>query len=641
MHGKRSCSLVIIFSVVLALSYFSLTAQNQDQNFPIDSLMDVAYELEFSQPDSAIAVYAFVATLAEKIIDWKLLGQTHNYRAIVYFEMGEMDNALVHNNSALEYFERAGYEIGVASIKINIGNIRLFAGEFDEAVKLYYDGLEMLEAMQDTLRLTISYMNIGTLFYRNQYHEESLNYNFKALFWARKLQNPSIIADLHTNTANVYKFLNNTDAYLQYIDSAVTFARSANYLFGLMNSYNSLALHYHKTSDYDAALDYALLAAEKTREYGNPANIADVYNTAGSIFLAKNNIDSAKVYLEKAIELSKTNGFLDVLSAARLNMSILFEKSSDFAGAYRELSEYLELHDSIFRMEKQRELQEMDRRYRVAEKENEIEQQSLTIALREREIRRQNILVIFSIVMTLVAIAFIFVVWQWMKNRNRLIARDVEKEKLEREKQVMNAVIQGEEKERQRIARELHDGINGNLAALKLQLAGVKNGQFDKLLDRTMDEVRTLSHNLVPDVVKKFGLEEALQQYMTTIGRGSSLDVDYQFIGEMPVIHEDRAVQIYRIVQELVSNVLKHADANHLLVQLVANPSAISITIEDDGKGFEMEPGKGLSINGKGIGLSGIENRIIWLKGQFDIHSSTQSGTSVHIEIPVSQIVLS
>jgi two-component system, NarL family, sensor kinase len=569
------------------------------------------------------------------------LGQTHNYRAIVYFEMGEMDNALVHNNSALEYFERAGYDIGVASIKINIGNIRLFAGEFDEAVKLYYDGLEMLEAMQDTLRLTISYMNIGTLFYRNQYHEESLNYNFKALLWARKLQNPSIIADLHTNTANVYNFLNNTDAYLQYIDSAVTFARSANYLFGLMNSYNSLALHYHKTSDYDAALDYALLAADNAREYGNPANIADVYNTAGSIFLAKNNIDSAKVYLEKAIELSKTNGFLDVLSAARLNMSILFEKSSDFAGAYRELSEYLELHDSIFRMEKQRELQEMDRRYRVAEKENEIEQQSLTIALREREIRRQNIWVAFSIVMALVAIAFIFVVWQWMKNRNRLIAREVEEVKLKREKQVMNAVIQGEEKERQRIARELHDGINGNLAALKLQLTGIQNGRFDQLIDLTMDEVRTLSHNLVPDVVKKFGLHEALQQYITSLQRGSSLEVDCQFLGDTPVIHEDLAVQIYRIVQELVSNVLKHADASHLLVQVATGQSSISITIEDNGKGFEIDPKKGLSFPGKGIGLSGVENRITWLKGQFDIHSSTQSGTSVHIEIPVSQNVMS
>jgi two-component system, NarL family, sensor kinase len=641
LNGKAVNLLVILFFLLCFVKAANAGEPSIPNGGEVEYLLDVAYEMETVNPDSAIAIYAQIATLARGRSDAKLEGQTHNYRAIVYFEMGDFENALLHNQYALDLFQKADYEVGIASVKINIGNIRLFTGEFDAAVKLYYDGLAILESLQDTLRLSISYMNIGTLFYRNGYATEAQNYNLKALAWARKLNDGSLLADLHTNTANVHLSLGDEKSYRQYIDSALSYSLGSAYVFGQLMAHNSLAMYFSDLSRVDSALFHSQKAARNARQYGNPANIADVYNALGANYLLADKTDSALIYLHQAVEISQSNNYLQLLATGKLTLSRVYDRLGEHQQAYTLLSDYLVLNDSLFNKDKQRELQELDRRYRVAQKEGEIEQQKLVIELREIELQRKNILVAVAVVFGLVVLILLFVLLQLLRNRTRLAARELEKVKLERERQVMKALLKGEEKERQRIARELHDGVNGNLAALKLNLASCRNKEFDNLLDQTMNEVRALSHNLVPDVVKKFGLEEALQHYISNIRSSSPLAVDYQILSQLPTISDESAVQIYRIVQELVSNTLKHASAMHLLVQLVVNEEFLSITVEDDGRGFEINADGDIFGPGKGIGLIGIENRVTWMQGNIDIHSSTDSGTSVHIEIPLNQIVVS
>jgi two-component system, NarL family, sensor kinase len=598
----------------------------------INTLMDRAYELEFTFPDSAIFLYHEAALLAEKNNDLLRLGQTHNYRAIVYFEQGDYDQALVHNQQALEYFEMADYSVGVASIKINIGNIRLFTGAFDVAVKLYYEGLQLLEGVSDTLRLAISYMNIGTLFYRNQYYNEALDYNLQALTWANKLGRKELLAELHINTANIFSSLNDDSYYRMYIDSALVFSRIENYVFGNLLAYNSLANYFNTLAQPDSALYYSLLAAEAAIAYGNPGNITEVYNLLGLNYLNAGNTDSAVVYLNKAGFLAKSHNLLPLLADSKYRLSKVYEQMGDYRKALENLNEYTLLHDSLFAIEKQRELQEMDRRYRIAQKDDEIQQQGLNLELKEKEIRRKNILITSTTVFIVLIVSITFLLAKYFRNKEKLAKKELERITLERETHIIKALLEGEEKERRRIAHELHDGVNGNLAALKLNLSACKNSQFDGILDKTMDEVRNLSHNLMPDVVKNFGLQVALDQYISGIKSVHNWKIDYQFIGNASVIKDEVSMHVYRIIQELVSNSMKHSDGDELLVQIIINEGKLSITIEDNGKGFDA----GLTAsNGNGIGLLNVENRITYLKGQFDIHSSTQNGTSVNIEIPL------
>jgi signal transduction histidine kinase len=598
--------------------------------------MDVAYELEFSNPDSAINLYNEIDRLSETESDWLRKGRTHNYRAIVYFEMGDYDMALMHNQRALELFELVNYTIGVATIKINVGNIRLYYGDYNDAVKLYYEGIEIYKQEEDTLRLMTSYMNIGTLFYQNDYLQEALNYYTQALVWAKKIGYRYLMSDLHYNIGNTLFRMNIFDQYRNHLDTAIIYAEETNFIYGKVNIYNSLLRFYRLIGDKKEALHYTHLAIESAKIYGNPFNLAETYNAAGATYLLFNKTGEAYSYLSQALELAINYNYKQILSETLLNLSGYYSNTNNYQQAYNLLSEYTQLADSLFTIEKQKELQELDRKYQLVKKESELKDQQLTIELKEREIYRKNQIITSSSVLIVFISVSLFLMYKVQENKKKLAKKELQRIKTEREKEVVKALLEGEEKERSRIARELHDGINGNLAALKLNMTSLQNNSYNRLIDETMDDIRNLSHNLMPEVVVKFGLKEALDQFIHHTDHDNLIDIDYQFVGNPGLVSDEIALHTYRIIQELVSNTLKHAEASEMHIQLIINDGKLSIAVEDNGKGFEIRMAGKHPAN-SGIGLSNVENRITFLKGNFDIHSSTDTGTSINIEIPLKK----
>jgi signal transduction histidine kinase len=219
---------------------------------------------------------------------------------------------------------------------------------------------------------------------------------------------------------------------------------------------------------------------------------------------------------------------------------------------------------------------------------------------------------------------------------------------LETEKQLTatEAVLKGEEQERTRLAKDLHDGLGGMLSGIKFSLGNMKgnliltpeNAQaFERsmnMLDSSIKEMRRVAHNMMPEVLVKYGLDTALKEFCNEIDRSRVLDVNYQSVGmDKAAIEQTVAVTIYRIVQELVNNAIKHAAAKNVLVQahLSEQEKLLIITVEDDGKGFDKTTLK----HAEGIGWQNIQNRVEFLKGKADIQSSSGKGTSVMIEIGI------
>ena len=150
------------------------------------------------------------------------------------------------------------------------------------------------------------------------------------------------------------------------------------------------------------------------------------------------------------------------------------------------------------------------------------------------------------------------------------------------------------------------------------------------MLDSSIKEMRRVAHNMMPEALVKFGLDTALKDFCTDINNSGALKVTYQSIGlEGVVIDQTVAITIYRIVQELLNNTIKHAQASEAIVQITKDGPGLSVTVEDNGKGFDTT----ILSNSRGIGWTNILNRIEFLKGKLDIQSSAQSGTSVHIEM--------
>jgi signal transduction histidine kinase len=218
-------------------------------------------------------------------------------------------------------------------------------------------------------------------------------------------------------------------------------------------------------------------------------------------------------------------------------------------------------------------------------------------------------------------------------------------EELETQQQLMaaEAVLRGEEQERTRLAKDLHDGLGGMLSGIKYSFQTMKGNlimtpenqqAFERsmdMLDSSIKEMRRVAHNMMPEALVKFGLDTALKDFCEEINRSGALQVVYQSIGmEQVQVEQSTAIAIYRIVQELLNNTMKHAAARTAIVQLGKTADGINITVEDDGAGFDT----GILTRVKGIGWSNIQSRVEYLKAKMDVMSETGKGTSVHIEVP-------
>ena len=203
-------------------------------------------------------------------------------------------------------------------------------------------------------------------------------------------------------------------------------------------------------------------------------------------------------------------------------------------------------------------------------------------------------------------------------------------------------MLKGQEEERSRLAKDLHDGLGGLLSGVKFSLSNMKDNLivtpdnmavFERsldMIDTSIKELRRVAHNMMPEMLTKFGLDEALKEYCNTINATKLLTVKYQSLGMETRIESATEIIIYRIVQELLNNILKHAVASEAFVQLIRENNRLNIVVEDNGKGFDIA----VLENSKGAGWTNIRSRVEYLKGQLDIHSESK-GTLVNIEFNV------
>jgi two-component system NarL family sensor kinase len=274
------------------------------------------------------------------------------------------------------------------------------------------------------------------------------------------------------------------------------------------------------------------------------------------------------------------------------------------------------------------------------QKNNDINNYKKLLAFKEKINTYYTIFIVIFIVLILLLLYAYKQRAKSMKQRDELHALAMEKEKQNSKISTLTALLEGQEQERGRLARDLHDGLGGLLSGTKHQLSYLDPHQSEnieegisksiKQIDGAVEELRRVAHNLMPDLLVKYGLEVAIQEFASRISN-NALDIHTEFINYSNSLSEEKQLIIYRIIQELVNNAIKHAEASEIIIQISQEENVLNLTVEDNGKGFDY---KGLNVK-KTAGFHNIESRVQFLKGTMNIISELNIGTSIELQIPI------
>jgi signal transduction histidine kinase len=472
--------------------------------------------------------------------------------------------------------------------------------------------------------------------------QKAIDYNRKAIVTAEKSGDKASIArrylDFIVRMVNAKRFdtvevlLNKIEPLVKEIDesfSSFYFNQNKGYLFQHQQNYTR-AIEYYKKAKASAVIS------------NDQYQYLTILDPLAQSLMKAGLMEEAKLTLDTLLDKSKEYKMNFGLLYAYTNLAEWYSLKADYKTANEFLYKKMLLSDSIASDEIQEKIMKTETRYRVQAKDNEIKLLQTEKINQQLALRQKNTFNFILIAGGLALLIISLLLYRNYRHKQNLQQQRIAELETQQQLSATEAVLQGEEQERTRLAKDLHDGLGGMLSSVKYSFSNMKgnlimtpeNAQaFERsidMLDSSIQEMRRVAHNMMPEALVKFGLDTALKDFCNEIERSGAIAVQYQSIGlENSVLPPIKAIGIYRIVQELMNNILKHSAAKNAMIQLSKREDQVSITVEDDGKGFD----KNMLKKTKGMGWSNIENRVEFFKGSYDVNSQIGKGTSVLIEI--------
>ena len=597
-------------------------------------------EYEGSSPEQAKKYYEEAGALSEELNYKKgTLKFISNYGYVLNMQ-GDYDASLDLNLKSINVSKDIGDSLALAKCLFNTGTSYQLLNNYESAVSYYLRGKRIFAKLNNDALTARSSDILQTLYQKLKRYDKAIELGNEAIRLSRKNNLDYDLSNSLSNMAISYNALNQPDNAIKLLDEALPISRKTDNKYLEVSIQLNFAQAFEKRLQFDSMEQHALETRKLAVELGDVQSEGIAISQLSKVALYKNE-------LKKAIELAALSNDLfreNNLKREQLTSLGILSNTSLALGNVREFMRYKEqenaLSEQVLNENLQHKIVELEKKY-----ENELKEEKITLlesnSLHQQlKITNKNILniVLLSLVGILILLAVLFV-----KNyKQKLILRQQRIAELEIQQQLLatEAVLTGEEKERVRVAKDLHDGLGGLLSGIKFSFQNMKgnltipeeNGnEYEKgmkMLDTSIDEIRRIAHNMMPETLVKYGLDTALEDFCSNIDQKGNIRVTYQSIGMKDyTIEQSKAINMYRIAQELTYNSLKHAQAKSIIVQLIKNEDNLSLTVEDDGIGFDPKSIE----NNKGIGWSNIYNRINFLKGKLDLQSIRGNGTSVQL----------
>lgn len=567
--------------------------------------------------------------------------KAYNNIGIVYDITGKYDSALINYNNSLVLSKKLNNKRQMANTLNNIGLVYWNKGELDLGLNHYLQSLKLFEQIEHKKGQANTLSNIGLIYYDLQKFKEALDYHFRALKIREELNDNYGIGVSQTNIGLTYSNLKDLKTALVYLKKSLATKKQNNDLYGQAISLSDIGVMYNELKQHDTAIYYQMQALPIRIKLNDRSGIVTSYGNISSCYRNKGDYKTALEYSLKALPLA-----IELKSKMRLkkaygDIAADYKQLGDYEKALEFNQKYAALIDKIFSEESAAKIAEMQTKYDTEKKDLELTKTNLELSKKEIELNRQKNLRTILIISILAIIAIFYLLYTRYKFKQKsLLNQELLNQQLLRSK----AVIEAEENERMRIARELHDGVGQYLSAVKLNLSNLQstlhltNEQEKKLMnnaltviDDSVKEVRTVSHTMMPGALSEKGLERAIRDFMERIiSEKLSIAFDVHLLNTK--LDNTTEIIVYRVIQEVINNIIKHAQASEVNIQLIQHEEELVLMVEDNGIGFDANN----SIK-QGIGLKNIRSRVEFLNGTVDIDSQPKKGTTISIEIPLKK----
>lgn len=476
-------------------------------------------------------------------------------------------------------------------------------------------------------QLGLTFMSIGQFNTAEEYHKKALQ------FLSKIPKKESVHLITFFNLVSNYCYKPDSKSAKIYLDKASellhTFPNSRHFA----NYYYQESMYHTTTQDYDNALKSLDKGIEIAKEKKQFKLLHMLYFRVYNVYLMQKKYDKARLQLEHILEEN-------ILSKESVNRKITYsqlaainEVLSDYKQAFNWMKKASALNDSLQSEKLLEKINELEIIHKTTERQKKIEkleQDKIESELLSKNKNLRITILAVALLLSLIIAFLIYLNYKKQQNINKQINLNHKQELLyiekERNYEATQAILQGEEQERQRIAQDLHDSIGGMLANIRMSISSLNSNTTDLTdkIDKTILEMRRISRNLMPETLKNLGLEIALNELCETMSY-KHLYIQFESFNLSDKIPFKIQLVLYRITQEALSNVIKYAQEKNVIVQISQNENTLILTIEDDGIGFDK------SEITYGLGLKNIENRIRLINGTVDIVSEKGNGTTINI----------
>ena len=536
-----------------------------------------------------------------------------------------------------------------ASVNGDIATLAVYHNDYSEAVDRYLQSTAYFETRnspEDLQTLHSLYTNLYSVYdiLGDTINEQKTLAKSRAL--AQHLNDEGLLAwDVKSDANRLIDAGDVTGARRQ-IDSLRVLASRNGYHHLTRQALYYAALCLRLEGRYQAAID-TMQAYLHFPQKLNESDVGAARYYLADLHISLHQLNKAATHANMLLHAATTSNDHSLQGSAHELLAKIYEQEGDYELALQHNKLQHNFLDSIDYDNQQRRIVYAAAKYETAGKQRIIDGLQAEKEVQQMTIQRKNLLNwIFG------AGALAILIIAYLGYRNYRQQQKIQQQRivdLETAQQLLaaEAVLKGEAQERSRLAKDLHDGLGGMLSGIKHTFSHMRENlimtpanqlAFERtmdMLDTSIQELRRVAHNMMPENLVRFGLDKALRDYCSSMNQTGATELVYQSYGlETWQPGNQLSVNIYRVIQELAGNAFKHASATQIIIQLVKENNMLHVTVEDDGRGFNPQ----LRNSGPGMGWSNIQSRVEYMKGALELHSEPGKGTAVTIVFNLQEV---